>query len=205
MPPSASVTVVSRPSGATCRLKGDRLLRGRTPLTLRNTLAGRYEIRAVDPAFERWQRTIEHDGASHDTVWISLNPKTKTRAVLRSVGLPGWGQFYSQRPTAGWIYMTGAVLAFGGSIAAQVAYVDRQEEIDDAETLEEWEEAVARVEEARDVRNTLQVTAAAFWIVSAIDAAVFFPRFESKGLTAGIELQPIPGAKGLKLAARIDF
>jgi len=197
--------VVSRPSGAQCRIRGDRVVRGPTPLTFQSTPPGRYEVQAVDPAFEGWQRKIQHDGVRNDTVWISLHPKTRTRAVLRSMGLPGWGQFYSQRPAAGWIYMTGAVVAFGGSIAYQVAYVNRQQEVEDAETLQEWEEAVARVEDARKARNALQITAAAFWAVSVVDAAVFFPHFERQGLSAGIVVQPDLSNRTVRIAATVGF
>ena len=202
---SGSLTVVSRPSGAQCRIRGDRVLRGPTPLTLLSTGPGRYEVQAVDPAFEGWERKIQHDGVRNDTVWISLHPKTRGRAVLRSMALPGWGQFYSQHPGRGWLYMTGAVLAFGGSIAAQATYVDRQHEVDDAETLQEWEEAVARVEDARQVRNALQITAAAFWVVSVVDAALFFPHFERQGLSAVITVQPDLSTGTVRVAATFGF
>lgn len=201
---SGSLTVVSRPSGAACRVRGDRIVVGTTPLTL-STIPGRYEVRSVDPAFERWERTIRHDGARDDTVWMSLHPKTRSRAVLRSIGIPGWGQFYSRRPSAGWAYLTGATVAFGASIAWQVAYVERQEDVEQAETLPEWEQAVRRLDEARDARNLLQGAAGALWILSVIDAGLFFPRFKQEGLSAGIEIRPDPAAKGVRLAATLDF
>jgi hypothetical protein len=135
---------------------------------------------------------------------MSLHPKTRSRAVLRSLGIPGWGQFYSRRPVAGWAYMTGAVVAFGGSIAWQVAYEDRRKEVDEAETLAEWEEAARRLQEARDARNLLQGVAGALWFLSAVDAAVLFPRFQRGALSAGVEVDPHPGA-GVRFAARIDF
>src|SRR5262245_16809507 len=107
--PWGTLTVVSRPSGAGCRLRGDKVvLAGQTPLTLHSSPPGRYEVQLLDPAFERWKRTVQHREGKDDTVWMSLNPKTRSRAVLRSLGLPGWGQFYSQRQSAGWAYATGA-------------------------------------------------------------------------------------------------
>jgi len=197
--------VVSRPSGAACRVRGDRTVVGPTPLTLAASPPGKYEVRVLESGFEHWERTIQHQAGRNDTVWMSLHPKTRSRAVLRSMGLPGWGQFYSGRPAAGWLYMTGAVVAFGGSIGAQVAYSDRIDEAQQAATLEEWERAAARVQDAREIRNTLQGVAAGLWFLSVVDAAVLFPRFQRGRLSAGLEVDPDPRAGRVRLAATIEF
>src|SRR5688572_7694376 len=90
--PTGSLTLVSRPSGVAVRITGDREITGRTPLTLEGGLVGRYHVRSIEPGYEPWRRSITLDGASDDTLWMKLRPKTALKASLRSAILPGWGQ-----------------------------------------------------------------------------------------------------------------
>jgi hypothetical protein len=200
-----SLTVVSRPSAAVARVRGDRTIVGRTPLTLREIPPGRYRVRVVDPAFERWERSITFDGMRDDTVWMSLRAKTRARAVLRSFSFPGWGQFYERRPISGWLYATATVVTFGASIAAQVEYSDRVHEADRATTLEDYRRAIDRAEDARKTRNLLQGGAAALWGLGLLDAAWRFPKFGSAPISK-LEIAPRGHpAEGVRIAARVDF
>jgi hypothetical protein len=177
---------------------------GATPLTLSGVSPGKYRVRAIDPAFERWQRTVEVDGVQKDTVWMSLRERTSARAIVRSLCLPGWGQFYSSRPVAGWMYAISAAALFGGSIAAQARYVDRIDEASRAQTIEEYDRAVQKAEDARRLRNGLQGAVAGVWGVNLIDATLFHPR-RPVASRASLEITPSGGREEIRVAARIRF
>ena len=199
-----SLTVVSRPSGAICRVRGDRIVVGATPLTVRGVTPGGYRVRAIDRAFERWERKVQVDGAGHDTVWMSLREKTAGRAAFRSMLVPGWGQLYSSRPVPGWLFATTSVGLLGASLAAQVSYVDHMDDARAATTREEYDRAIAEMEDSRKLRNTLQATLAGVWAVNLLDAALFHPR-RSGVARAALELEPSGGLESVRLAARIRF
>jgi hypothetical protein len=199
-----SLTVVSRPTGALCRVRGDRMVVGATPLTLRGVSPGQYRVRAIDRGYERWERKVAVDGAGHDTVWMSLRERSAGRAALRSALVPGWGQSYSSRTVPAWFYATAATGLFGASMVAQVQYVDRADDARRATTIEAYEESIRRMEDARKLRNALQVTLAGVWAINVVDAAVFH-RHRTSVPRAGLQLEPSGDLGSVRLAARIRF
>ncbi|TMQ70448.1 MAG: PEGA domain-containing protein [Candidatus Eisenbacteria bacterium] len=204
-PPSGSLTVVSRPSGASCRVSGDRVVLGRTPITLGQVSPGRYDVRCTDPAFESWSRNVLVNGARDDTVWMSLRAKTRIRAVLSSVIVPGWGQFYTHRPTAGWLYLAASLGFLGGGLVAEREYENRLDRVAEARSLDQYQARVAHADEAWDVRTLMTGGAVTIWALRAIDAAEHFPHGERERWSAGIEARPVPRGPGARIAARIDF
>lgn len=171
-----SLTVMSRPGGAAVRITGDQSVVGRTPFTLDRGLVGRYVITGSEIGYERWRRAITLDGASADTIWMTLSEKNAAMAGLRSMIIPGWGQFYDDHPGRGSIFLGAAILAGAGYVFADLRVNDRVEDLSAATTPAEVERATERLEDARDVRKYVLIAGGAVWGLSVIDAIISVPR-----------------------------
>jgi hypothetical protein len=184
-PSTGSLTLMSRPAGASFRITGDQSVVGRTPMTLDRGLIGRYHVSAEDIGYERWKRSITLDGYSADTLWMTLKTKNAAMAGLRSLILPGWGQFYDDHPGRGMVFMVLGVAAGAGYVVTDARYRDRVDEFDAAvaadlvagtpETAAARDRASTRAEDARDLRQDVLIAAGAIWGLSVIEAAISVP------------------------------
>jgi hypothetical protein len=173
---AGSLTVMSRPGGAAVRITGDQSVVGRTPFTLDRGLVGRYVITGSEIGYERWRRTISLDGVSADTIWMTLSQKNPAMAGLRSIILPGWGQFYDDNPGRGTIFLGAAILAGAGYAFAEIRMNDREDDLAAATTPEEVEHATERLDDARDLRKYVLIGGGVVWGLSVIDAIASVPR-----------------------------
>jgi hypothetical protein len=173
--PSGSLTILSRPAGAACRIDGDRIITGRTPLVMERGLVGRYKVRSIEPGYEPWQRSINLSGATADTLWMELRAKSAWRAGFRSLIIPGWGQFYSDRSGWGWMWLGLAGLAGAGAIVANNEYQHRLDDIDAALSLKDRQDAIRLADDAYNERQAAIAVAAGVWIANSLDAMIFFP------------------------------
>jgi hypothetical protein len=184
--PPGSLTVLSRPSGVAFRLTGDRVVVGRTPMMLERGLVGRFRVQSFEPGFEPWGRSVLLDGVSPDTLWMTLRSKSSVRAGLRSLLIPGWGQFYGERSSAGWVELIAGAAAVGVLAVTHLEYEDRVDDFDAATSSVDRRRAADRAEEAYDARNLALGVAAGVWAVSFLDAVAFFPRFNTGALTVSM-------------------
>lgn len=218
--PPGSLTILSRPTGASYRLVGEQEIVGRTPATLVRGLAGRFRVEGFRPGYERWHRTIMVDGAGADTVWMTLHRKSPALAGLRSLVVPGWGQFYTEQPARGTIYLTAAAAAGVVLALAQQRY---QQRLDDYRAADErylgastvdainaafLERAAAsrKVDDAYSTRQIVLGAAAGVWGLAVLDAVAWFPRPENG--TWSLRLAPARDAAGrpmATLAAAVRF
>lgn len=184
--PTGSLTLMSRPAGAWFRLEGDVAVVGRTPMTLNRGLTGRFRISGSEIGYQRWSRTVELDGVTADTVWIALRQKSGLMAGVRSLVLPGWGQFYDDHRVRGTVFLISGIAVGAGVGVSELIYRDRQDEVEAAdaayvanqtpETLAARDRAVSRADDVRQVRGILLGAAAGVVVLSVIDAAVSVPR-----------------------------
>jgi hypothetical protein len=202
--PPGSLTILSRPAGASCRIDGDRIIVGRTPLVMERGLVGRYRVRTIEPGYEPWQRFIHLSGATADTLWMELHPKSHWRAGFRSLMVPGWGQFYSDRPGMGWTWLTLGVVAGVGAVVANQNYHDRLNDINKATTPGDRDNAILHADDAYNERKAAIVAAASVWIVNSLDAMIFFP--DKRTPLLGFEAGPSPnGEIASRLAVSVRF
>jgi hypothetical protein len=179
---------------------------GRTPLTLDQTQPGHYQVRVIDPGFERWDRSLMVDGTKSDTVWMSLQAKTRGRAAFRSLVVPGWGQFYSRRAATGWGYLAANLGALGATVIANRRYDERRDDLRAAKTTEEWQERARQADHAGNVRDLVGGATIGLWVLSAIDAAALFPHFERERIAIEIDPHSIRGStKSARMAITIEF
>jgi hypothetical protein len=188
--PTGSVTLMSRPDGASFRIQGDVTVVGRTPMTLNRGLAGRYRVFGSEIGYSRWSRTMEFDGMSADTVWMTLHQKSGFMAGARSLILPGWGQFYDEHPVRGVMFLIGGLAAGAGVGVAELRYRHRVDDFNAAEAAYQAaqnqadanaafaarERAGDRAEDAYQLRRVLMGAAAAVVGISVLEAAASVPR-----------------------------
>jgi hypothetical protein len=122
---------------------------------------------------------------------VALAEKTRSRAVLRSIVCPGFGQYYEGRRLRGAVYTAGATAA---AVAALVAHLEYKGHLDQVDALDremaaltpggpaeadfsrvvaaERETAFRRSEDNRDRRDLAVFTTAAVYAASILDAAL---------------------------------
>ena len=175
--PSGSLTLMSRPAGASFRIEGDVTVVGRTPMTFDHGLAGRYRINGFEVGYDRWSRTVMLDGVSADTVWFTLRQKSALMAGARSLLVPGWGQAYDEHPVRATLFLISALGAGAGVGIAHWRYRDRVDDYDAAVLANAGVvRAAARVAHARQLRMIMLGIAGGVVGLSVIDAVASVPR-----------------------------
>jgi hypothetical protein len=216
------LTLKSEPTGALIELLGEQKWKSMTPCEFNRGLKGPFELTASMRLYERWHRTISLAPGESREMTIRLKPKTPWKAGMRSLLVPGWGQFYSEQSKKGGLLLGATAIAAGGLLWTEIVYQDhvddyeaarnayfdstQYDDLDDlrAKMLEEDSDA----QDAYEWRQGFLYATAACWFVSFVDAVFFFPS-RSEGSFAtfrplgdngpDLALRPAPG-KRLELA-----
>ncbi|HSH00838.1 MAG TPA: PEGA domain-containing protein, partial [candidate division Zixibacteria bacterium] len=217
------LTVTSDPPGALVTLTGAARLTGVAPVFFSQGIPGLYQLEVSRHGYEtyRSQVTISLDRATQ--VNVKLTPRSRGKAALRSLILPGWGQFYTKQKAKGWILTSLAITASGVLIAAEVNYQDKRDEFDEVDaafrraqvggTSADIEElrprlfaAQADAYDAETLRWTAAGAVAAVWAVSFLDALLFFPDargdINSQRLSIEPSFDPLSARSGMALSWR---
>ena len=210
--PQPRLVVLSRPAGISFRLEGPRTLVGRTPMTLQNALAGRYQLESLEPGFHRWRQTLDLRGSSPDSVWMTMRMQSAAGAGARSLILPGWGQVYDGHPAASVFWLITSAAGAAGALRMQSIYLERRDDLDAAEraaakktnptTLAAVERARDRWDQARLWRGIVTTTAGGIWGLNVLEAMIRFPRFRAGH--AELELAPATMRLGSRLPHAAD-
>ncbi|MDH4222837.1 MAG: PEGA domain-containing protein [candidate division Zixibacteria bacterium] len=214
----AGLVITSIPSGATVFLEGEYNLVATTPATLPHNLIGRYRIKALKDGYENWKTNMWLDGTTANRISITLVPKTRFKGALRSVLIPGWGQFYYGEKKKAFLF---SLSALGAAMAYAIAdadfsdkndaYVKVKNDYNAARSIEEvnrlkqlLDEKQREAYDAENIRRATIGLAIAVWGFNLMDALVFFPSFED-GLSVGSSISLEPGEVGLKLSLTKNF
>lgn len=215
---SGDVSVTSTPAGAIATLSGESVVTGVTPARFRHLLVGEYRLDVRLSGYETFTTRVALDPARPSEISVTLTPKTRIKAALRSMVIPGWGQHYSARRSRALAF---ALFSAGSAVAVLIAdrefddefqiYQNRLHEYDAATTYEEQRrlhpELIAAQNDAYDAENFRRITmgvAIGVWSLNLLDALIFFPHrpegFRVKGLTVSptADFQQV----GLSLVAR---
>ncbi|OGC77770.1 MAG: hypothetical protein A2Z27_02620 [candidate division Zixibacteria bacterium RBG_16_50_21] len=192
---SAQVTlrISSTPPGVTVNMDGPFQLTTTTPTEISQPLTGRYHVKAEKFGYESWETYVTLTPNQPASLKINLSPKTRVKAALRSVLIPGWGQFYSDRKGWGYFFAVGTATLAAGFILADLhysnqydQYVDVRNEFDRAATIEEktnlkqnLDDEQREAYDAENLRNAALGIAAGFWAFNVVDNIFFFPSAES--------------------------
>jgi hypothetical protein len=214
--------ITSNPPGAAITLDGEYKLSATTPCRLPDNVTGRFTLKATMPGYESWKGDIVIIPGQENKYSFGLSPKTRAKAAVRSLFMPGWGQYYSGQTTRAYVVNI-TTLGFGiGTIIADYDfrqkrddYKQAQADLDNATSYEE----ISRLRQlvfdknrdaydAETTRNTFAIITAALWAYNVLDALVFFPEnklyFHQGGLPvkeAAIEPEVSLKKIGVKLTA----
>lgn len=213
--PTGTLTVLSRPPGTSFQIKGAVEISGRTPLTLTPRVTGRYELRSTEPGYSTWRRVLNFDGVSPDTVWMTLSRKSQVGAGLRSMVIPGWGQFYSSHPASGMVFLGAAVLAGAGFGLSRLRYEDRQNGVDEAivrlnasntaATRAALESAVSERDDALRLRRIAGGVLGGVWAISFIETLARFPNVSKQTVSLSVAPASFDPHAPLVAALRVRF
>lgn len=186
-------------------LEGEAELSGITPITFGYPLIGEYRLTARKHGFEDYQTRLVLDPSQPQQLNIDLAPKTRVKAALRSMIIPGWGQSYSGRKTKSLLFgaaFTGAVISYlylnDEFKTKKNEYFRLRSEYDVAvagggaiDILADKHRAMIKAQQVTyDAENDRRVTialTAGIWGLNVLDALLFSPgeraTFSVKGLT----------------------
>ncbi|MBN2088734.1 PEGA domain-containing protein [candidate division KSB1 bacterium] len=148
-----------------------------------------YHLQAFRPGYEKFTHSILIEPNKSYNFTVTLNPKTREVATLRSIALPGWGQYYGEKKFRQYFFPILEGSALFGVITTNFIYnhrigiyEDRQKaylSAIDAHEIDRTEQAMRvayqDVTSAKDWRRLFITTAIAVWGLNILDAAIFSP------------------------------
>lgn len=185
------VTVKSSPLGAVVVLEGDYQFIGRTPFVLPYDVTGNYEIKVSKLGYNTVRKMVTFSGDSPTMVYVNLKPKTRIKAAARSLIVPGWGQYYSNRRTLGTLIGFAASISLTSYVYSQFEYVNTSRDYDrltaKALTAPSYDERLHYAVEADDLWKDLEhktdmrdlnlVILSSIWALNILDSIFFFPNY----------------------------
>ncbi|MFQ6092055.1 MAG: PEGA domain-containing protein [bacterium] len=185
-----TIQITSTPSEAKVCLKGEYTVIGQTPLITSRLLAGTYKVTVSKRRFESFQSTRTFLADQSYQLSASLNPRTTLKAAGRSFLFPGWGQFYSEKKTRGFVFASTEILLASAWLLTQLSYESAQDDYEDYEKRYEkasftkekeilYNRMLDKLDDAEDWdrwRDRFLWAAASFWAYNVLDAVLFFPR-----------------------------
>jgi hypothetical protein len=185
----AVLEVNSDPPGTTISLDGEFKLAGVTPTVFNQPLTGKYVLKASRDGYETYETKLYLTGATPLKVDIKLAPKTRFKAFLRSIVIPGWGQFYSGEKARGVLFGVATLASGVATVIAEADFRDKRDTYDDAvarfneersiekkKAMEDMIEAARKdAYDAETFRNVSIGILIGVWSYNVLDAMIFFP------------------------------
>ncbi len=210
---SSGLTVSTHPPGARVILAGDMTIKGLSPIGFPGELQGKYKLTVREDGYETYRQTLFlHPGRPMELTF-SLKPKTRFKAALRSLIVPGWGQIYSGRTGKG-VFFT--ILAAGTAGFYFIANDDFNEKLDDYNRINsryknagtEAEKAALysllgnAKQEAYDAESKRLIAIGGIiglWGLNLIDALFFFPQEKGNVTVNSLTIKPNPNYGGAQI------
>ncbi len=218
---SGDFTVRSTPEGARVIISGDVVVSGITPARFRHLLIGDYKVVLRKYGYESYSTRVVLDPTKQMEIDIRLAPKTRLKAAVRSLFIPGWGQKYTDQRAKGYIF---GALTIGSVLAYLVAddefdyrydlFLEQRSLFDsllDQGNIEDLRRAKLELDktqedayDAENVRRATIVTAIAIWGINLLDILFFYPEQRATFSIKGLAVAPTadPDRVGLTLSKR---
>ncbi|MBN1542716.1 PEGA domain-containing protein [candidate division KSB1 bacterium] len=188
---SGGFYITSYPIGATIFLEKEII--GKTPCHFPHDIAGTYRLLAEKAGYESWSVELGFGQTKIDSIAVRMQPLKRSKALVRSLIMPGWGQAYSQQPVKSRILLstqTLSLLAVGWAYWNYDKSRDRYEEqLQDYRQLSKtysleaaaWRDIVQahdQLNKAHNTRQAIVIAAAALYTCNLLDNLFFFPRHD---------------------------
>ena len=216
------IRITTRPTGATVYLKGEYKLVGRAPYVIYQPLAGLYEIEATKLGYEKYTATHYFRPGTNERLSIKLTRKTRLRAMIRSMFLPGWGQYYSDQKFKGLLLGSIQLISAAYLLYSDTEYqkaVDRFNQ--SVETFRKFEKnaelraaliqdilnAQQQVDRKYELRKRSLIVAASIYVYNLLDALILFPSYpkEPKGFGLKLAVEPGMSSSSMRLGIQAKF
>ncbi len=216
---SPVVSVTSKPSGATVILSGDYTVAGITPTSFSQNLLGLYRIAVHHEGYETYHSTVVLSGREAVALDIKMVAKTRVRAAMRSLLIPGWGQRYVDSRTKGTLLTIGTLATVVTAGVMHLRYDSRRDDYDDFNTLyyqtrsvEEREKMLAKryalqkdAYDAERDRNIVLGVLVGIWAYNLLDAILFFPDYGLSVSGTNLGFYPDSNLKGIRVVGTVKF
>lgn len=219
---TGSLMINSDPVGAEVLLEGESTVTGMTPALFRYPLIGKYKLTIRRYGYETYKTTITVDPSKETVLNVKLVAKSRFKAAIRSVFIPGWGQRYSGQEGKGFVFTLLAAVSVGSYFIVDNDfdkklnnYTNSLQEYDDALSSGADFDQLQRMlddleftqDEAFDAENKRRFSIGAvvgIWSLSIVDAFLFFPDERSTMTIKGIAVKPDYGFNhvGITLSRR---
>ena len=190
---ASAVRIVSKPSGVMVDLRGEHEFKGKTPFILPYQLSGRYRIQASRPGYETTSWVYTFVGQRPGLLNLKLQAMQPSKALYRSLILPGWGHHYSGRKSWGYLFygLTAAsAVAIGitennyrnaqnqqrSALRQYNATVATGTSNDQRAALVKLNAATRTLNSSKRSRNGAIIALGVIWTLGAIDSIVRFPK-----------------------------
>jgi len=214
-----SLMVDSNPSGARASLLGPFTYSGVTPATFIQPMYGKFDLEVEKPGYETHKSSVYLEPGKTSSVSVNLSAKTRFKAGVRSLVIPGWGQFYSDQNGKGFFFLIMTAAAGIAAYATHDEFQYRRDLYDEtavrynqASTVAEknaiYPELQARKIDAYDAETERMIalyTIAGIWGLNLVDALFFFPDFTDGQIVEGISLTPNENFDGARIMVSYSF
>lgn len=153
--------------------------------------------------YESWGGDIIILPGQENHFSFSLAPKTRVKAALRSLFLPGWGQYYAGLKEKAFVLNIGTVGFAIGTVLADSDFRQKRDDynqaivdLSNASTYDDVSRlrslVIDKNREAYDAetrRNALVIITAGLWAYNILDAVIFFPDKKLYFHQSGIPVQ----------------
>jgi hypothetical protein len=181
--------LTTNPPGATVYFYGDYNLVVNTPAILPANLEGKYKVRIIRPGYETWKGELALLPGNPENINVDLSQKTRFKAGLRSLFIPGWGQHYAGNSTRGTAFTVGILASAGVLYYADKKYQDKRTSYDIANRNYNGAGSIEQQLQLQTIRDSAQRNAykaetdrrrvfyvgLGLWIYNILDSMVFFP------------------------------
>ncbi len=216
---SSGLIVSTNPSGAKVILDGDITIDGLSPIGFPGELQGKYKMTIREDGYETFRKTMFLSPDNPMDLTFSLKPKTRFKATMRSMIIPGWGQMYSGRTGKGFFF---TVLAAGAAGYYFMTDNNFSEKLDDYDRVNsQYNRATTEAEkallysllgsakqEAYDAENKRAIAIGGMigvWGLNLIDALFFFPKKKGDLPVKNLTIKPDPEQGGAQIVFSYRF
>lgn len=195
------IKIIASPRGTVVMLEGEYGVAGRAPLTIDHGLDGSYRIRAKRWGYENYSAVHRFKAGVSQRVTIRLTRKTRGRAFVRSLVIPGWGQSYTDQKFKSYFIRASALSSLIYLVSRDAKYQNAVDDFDAAVTrlelnqknselrdrlLLEVQDAQRIMDDRFDKRRTALIILGGVYIYNLLDSLLFFPDYSIGGLNISL-------------------
>ncbi len=217
--PVGNILINSDPQGSLVILTGETSLSGVTPILFDRPLTGRYEIEVIREGYETYRSVTYFSESQQAQLDIKLKPKTRTKALFRSLIFPGWGQKYNNQSTKSTLFSIATIGSAVGYVLIKSDYDDKLDIYNQRKSLfnqaDQWSdlagleasmwEAQKEANDAEDKLNVVMIAVAGVYIYNILDAFLFFPDYDSYTEYKAITIKPEIGRDRAAITLAVRF